>query len=96
MYKRQLVAQFPKSKFTADIYWELGAEAYNRKEYDRALDYFERLILDFPNSTQAMQAFYYKADSYFLKGDYAPAINTFKNFIANYPQDCLLYTSRCV
>jgi TolA-binding protein len=91
---KELVAQFPKSKFTADIYWELGAEAYNRKDYDRALDYFERLILDFPDSTQAMQAFYYKADSYFLKGDYAAAVNTFKNFIANYPQDALTKDSR--
>ncbi|MBK8575887.1 MAG: tetratricopeptide repeat protein [Elusimicrobia bacterium] len=91
---KDLVAQFPKSKFTADIYWELGAEAYNRKEYDRALDYFERLILDFPESTQAMQAFYYKADSYFLKGDFAAAVNTFKNFIANYPQEALTKDSR--
>jgi TolA-binding protein len=89
-----LVTAFPQSKFTADIYWELGAEAYNRKDYDRALDYFERLILDFPNSSQAMQAFYYKADSNFLKGNYTAAVNTFKNFIANYPQDALSMDSR--
>ncbi|MBL0059458.1 MAG: tetratricopeptide repeat protein [Elusimicrobia bacterium] len=91
---KELVAQFPKSKFTADIYWELGAEAYNRKDYDKALDYFQRLILDFPDSTQAMQSFYYKADSYFLKGEYAAAVNTFKNFIVNYPQDVLTKDSR--
>jgi TolA-binding protein len=91
---KELVAQFPRSKFTADIYWELGAEAYNRKDYDRALEYFQRLILDFPDSTQAMQAFYYKADSYFLKADYPAAINTFKNFITNYPQDAMTKDSR--
>lgn len=86
--------QFPQSKFTADIYWELGAEAYNRKNYDRALDYFERLILDFPNSSQALQAYYYKADSYFLKGDFPNAVMNFKNFVLNYPQDALTKDSR--
>lgn len=91
---KALVAQFPQSKFTADIYWELGAEAYNRKDYDRALDYFQRLILDFPNSTQALQAYYYKADASFLKGDYASAVTNFKNFIVNYPQDALAKDSR--
>jgi TolA-binding protein len=72
----------------------LGAEAYNRKDYDRALDYFERLILDFPDTTQATQAFYYKADSYFFKGDFPAAVNAFKNFIANYPQEAMTRDAR--
>lgn len=91
---KAMIAQFPQSKFTADIYWELGAEAYNRKDYDKALDYFQRLILDFPNSTQALQAYYYKADSSFLKGDYEAAVTNFKNFIVSYPQDAFAKDSR--
>ncbi len=91
---KALVSAFPKSKFTADIYWELGAEAYNRKDYDRALDYFERLVLDFPDTTQATQAFYYKADSYFLKGDFTASANAFKNFITNFPQEALTRDAR--
>ncbi|MFH1378808.1 MAG: tetratricopeptide repeat protein [bacterium] len=91
---KELTAQFPTSKFSADIFWELGAESYNRKEYNRALDYFERIILDFPNSSQAKQAFYYKADTYFMMGDYRPAISNFKNFILNYSEDALVSQSR--
>ena len=91
---KNLAAQFPKSKFTADIYWEQGADAYNNKEYDKALDFFQRLILDFPDSSQALQAYYYKADSYFLKGDFAAAAVNFKNFIVNYPQDPLANDGR--
>jgi len=89
-----MMEKFPQSQFTADIYWELGAEAYNRKEYDKALDYFQRLILHFPEGHQTPQAFYYKADCYFLKGDFKSAVNTFKNFIINYPQDPLVQDSR--
>ncbi len=91
---KQLAAQFPQSKFTSDIYWELGAEAFNQKNYDRALDYFQRLILDFPNSSQMLQAFYYKADSYFLKGEYKSAVENFKNFLVNYSQDPLAKDAR--
>jgi TolA-binding protein len=91
---RELTAQFPQSKFTADIYWELGAEAYNRKEYDKALEYFQKLILDFPGTSQALQAYYYKADAHFLKGDYKAALTHFKNFVINYPQDPLANDSR--
>lgn len=85
----RLMEQFPKSKFNADIFWELGAEAYNRKDYDKALDYFQRLVLDFPDSTQALQAYYYKADAYYLKGDYSSAVTAYRNFLVNYPQDTL-------
>lgn len=91
---KDVAAQFPRSKFTADIYWELGAEAFNRKDYDKALGYFERLIMDFPNSSQSLQAYYYKADSYFLKGEYANAVTNFKNFLINYPQDTLAKDAR--
>jgi TolA-binding protein len=91
---KDVAAQFPRSKFTADIYWELGAEAFNRKDYDKALGYFERLIMDFPNSSQSLQAYYYKSDSYFLKGEYANAVTNFKNFLVNYPQDTLAKDAR--
>lgn len=91
---KELTSQFPQSKFSADIYWELGAESYNRKEYDRALDYFERIILDFPDTSQAKQAFFYKADTYFMKGDFKPAISNYKNFIINYPEDTLVTQCR--
>lgn len=91
---KELTAQFPQSKFSADIFWELGAESYNRKEYDKALDYFERVILDFPDTTQARQAFFYKADTYFMKGDYRPAITNFKNFILSYPEEAVVTQAR--
>ncbi|MBD3272536.1 MAG: tetratricopeptide repeat protein, partial [Elusimicrobia bacterium] len=91
---KELMVKFPASKFSADIFWELGAENFNRKNYDRALDYFERIILDFPESSQAKQAFFYKADAYFLSGEYRPAINNFKNYIINYPEEPLIVQAR--
>ncbi|MFH1282210.1 MAG: tetratricopeptide repeat protein [bacterium] len=90
----RMTEAFPKSKFTSDIFWELGAEAFNQKKYDKALEYFEKIILDFPESSQAQQAFYYKAESYFMSGEYEAAMNNYKNFIQNYPDDKLVGQSR--
>ena len=85
----KLIAHFPKSRFAADTYWKLGAEAFNRKNYPLARKYFEKIILDFPESTSAAQAFYYQAECYYLQEKYPEAVNAYENFILNFPEDKL-------
>jgi len=86
----KLIEQFPKSRFAADTYWKLGAEAFNHKNYSLAQRYFQKLILDFPESTSASQAFYYQGECYYLQEKYAEAVNAYENFILNFPQDRLV------
>ncbi|MCG3205860.1 MAG: Outer membrane protein assembly factor BamD [Elusimicrobia bacterium] len=80
-----LTDKFPKSKLTADIYWQSGADAFNNKQYKQALEFFRKLVGDFPDAQQVGQAYYYMAESHFTLEEYPNAVTAYKNFILNFP-----------
>jgi TolA-binding protein len=82
-----LTEKYPKSKLTAEIYWQSGADAYNQKQYKQALDYFRKLVGEFPEAQQVGQAYYYMGESYFNLEQYKDAATTYKNFTANFPDN---------
>ena len=86
----KLIEQFPKSRFAADTYWKLGAEAFNRKNYPLAQRYFQKVVLNFPESTSAAQAFYYQAECYYLQEKYFEAVSAYEGFVLNFPEDRLV------
>jgi len=86
----KLIEAFPKSRFAADTYWKLGAEAFNGKKYSLAQKYFQKVVLNFPESTSAPRAFYYLAECYYLQGQYGEAVNAYENFVLNFPEDRLV------
>lgn len=81
-----LAEKFPKSKLTADIYWQLGAEAYNEKKYKPALQFFQKLVSEFPESQQVGQAYYYMAESHFNLEEFPKAMTAYKNYVINFPK----------
>ena len=80
-----LTDKFPKSKLTADIFWQSGADAFNAKQYKQALEFFRKLVGDFPDAQQVGQAYYYMAESHFALEEYANAVTAYKNFVLNFP-----------
>lgn len=86
----KLIDQFANSRFAADTYWKLGAEAFNKKNYALAQRYFQKVILNFPESTSAAQAFYYQAECYYVQEKYGEAVSAYENFILNFPGDRLI------
>ena len=76
-----------KSKVLADLYWEKGAKAYNEKKYEEALTYFEKVLIDFPASSLAAQAAFYRAESLYLLERFDVAGAAYKNFLAQFPND---------
>src|SRR5205807_198854 len=52
-----------KSGVLADMYWENGAKAFNAKDYAKAQQYFQKILLDFPSSNVAPRAYFYRAES---------------------------------
>jgi TolA-binding protein len=76
-----------KTQVLADLYWEKGANAYNKKDYDNALGYFEKILIDFPASPLAPQAAYYRAESLYLQEKYGEATAAYKNFLTQFPND---------
>lgn len=82
-----------KSQVLADLYWQKGAKAYNEKNYKLALGYFEKILIEFPASSLAAQASFYRAESFFLENKYEEAISSYKNFLAQFPNDAQSPTS---
>ena len=74
-----------KSQVLADLYWEKGAKIYNEKKYEEALTYFEKILIDFPASSLASQAAFYRAESLYLMERNEEAGAAYRNFIAQYP-----------
>jgi TolA-binding protein len=81
-----LTEKYPKSKLNADIYWQMGAEAFNANQYKQALQYFQRLVGEFPEAKQVEQAYYYMAESYFNLEEYKKAVTAYKNYVLNFPK----------
>ncbi|MCB4756859.1 MAG: tetratricopeptide repeat protein [Elusimicrobia bacterium] len=82
----ELTEKYPKSKLTADIYWQLGAEAFNEKQYKQSLEYFQKLVGEFPEAEQVSQAYYYMAEAHFNLEEYPKAVTAYKNYILNFPK----------
>ncbi|OVE78255.1 hypothetical protein BVX98_00875 [bacterium F11] len=89
----QLTQGQKKSQALADLYWEKGANEYNEKEYESALIYFEKILIDFPASSLAAQAAFYRAESLYLMEYYDVAGAAYKNFLAQFPNDGSASTS---
>lgn len=83
----QLTQGQAKSMVLADLYWEKGAKAFNAKEYDTALGYFEKILIDFPASSLAAQAAFYRGEVLYVKERFEEAAAAYKNFLAQYPDD---------
>jgi tetratricopeptide (TPR) repeat protein len=83
----QLTQGQAKSQVLADLYWEKGAKAFNAKDYPTALGYFEKILIEFPASSLAAQAAYYRAESLYLQEKYPEASAAYKNFLGQYPND---------
>lgn len=76
-----------KSQVLADLYWEKGAKAYNDKKFGEALGYFENIMIDFPASSLASQAAFYRAESLYLLERFDEAGAAYKNFLVQFPSD---------
>ena len=83
----QLTKGQAKSQVLADLYWDKGAKAYNDKDYKNALGYFEKILIEFPASSTAAQAAFYRAESFFSLQKNDEAASAYKNFLAQFPND---------
>jgi tol-pal system protein YbgF len=81
-----LTEKFPTSKLTADIYWQLGADAFNEKQYKQALQYFQKLVGEFPEAQQVAQAYFYMAECHFNLQEFPKAVTAYKNYVLNFPK----------
>ncbi len=60
-----------------------GVEAFNSGDYEKAKQYFERLLAEYPSSPYTLKAAYYLGYIAFKEGNYAKAYEIFKNLCEN-------------
>ncbi len=73
------------AKDTPEAQFEWAMGFYNRKEWDRAIEEFEKLPDVFPNSRLAAEGVYYAGLSQETKGDLAKAADAFQKLVDHYP-----------
>ncbi|MBL8023252.1 MAG: tetratricopeptide repeat protein [Elusimicrobia bacterium] len=74
-----------KTPVLADVYWREGAKNFNEKNYDAARNNFQKILYEFPSSSWASQASYYRAESLFLQENYKDAVASYESFLQGFP-----------
>ncbi|MBK8576080.1 MAG: tetratricopeptide repeat protein [Elusimicrobia bacterium] len=74
-----------KTPVLADVYWREGAKLFNNKEYDAARDNFQKILYEFPSSSWASQASFYRAESLFLQENFKEAAVAYETFLQGFP-----------
>lgn len=74
-----------KSPVLADVYWREGAKNFNDKNYEAARENFQKILYEFPTSSWASQASFYRAESLFLQENYKDAVASYESFLQGFP-----------
>jgi TolA-binding protein len=76
-----------KSPVLADIYWTEGAKQYNEKNYAAARENFQKILYEFPSSSWAAQASFYRAETLFFEEKYLEAVGAYDGFLQGFPDN---------
>ncbi len=73
------------AKDTPELQLDWAISFFNQKDWDRAIDEFEKLVNTFPTSRLAAEAVYYEGLCWEQKGDLAKAAETYQKLVDRYP-----------
>lgn len=81
------VNRYPGENLAGEAYWQLGVRSFERGEYIKAINNFQKVIVDYPHVSSAKLASYYLGEAYYALKKFAEAIKAFQNFVSGYPED---------
>ncbi len=75
-------------------------EFYNKKEYQKAIPFFEEIIGFYKGNKKAEDLYYYYSMCFYESGEYLIAAYNLKNFVNSYPnspkaEECLFLNAMC-
>ena len=73
------------AKDTPEEQYDWAMSFYNRKEWDRAIEEFEKIPDNFPSSKLAAEGVFFVGKCWEAKGDIAKAADHYQNLIDHYP-----------
>lgn len=79
-----LASAFPKSKWLSDVYYLMGSRSLDAENYADALVNFEKVINDFPTSTQIPSSLYGAAWSHQKEKRYEKAEGYYQQLVTNH------------
>ncbi|MEI0477873.1 tetratricopeptide repeat protein [Brachyspira pulli] len=86
MYYTKIAALFPRTEYAEDALFRIAQSYYNEKNYNKALDYYNRVRLNNVYTLDA-EALLYIGLSYFKVGRYNDSYKALDNFISEYPSN---------
>ena len=86
MYYNKIATLFPRTKYEEDALFRIGQSYYNEKNYDRAIEYYNRVRYNNVDTLDA-EALLYIGLSYFKVGRYNDSYKTLDSFVSQYPNN---------
>jgi outer membrane protein assembly factor BamD len=74
----------PVAPKTAQEWFDAGIKYLNDKKYDKAVDAFQRIALEYATTRYAADAQFYLAETYFAERDYVSAASEYEFLTTNY------------
>ncbi|MCD6417198.1 tetratricopeptide repeat protein [bacterium] len=88
-YHDYLVMENPDSDLAAASLMGMAACFEEKSQYDRAIDFYYKVVKDYPSYFRADEAFASMARCYDVKGDVKKAEELYKQFLKKYPKSPL-------
>ncbi len=70
----------------SSVIYEKGKKHFNKSSYDAAIREFYKLLDKYPLSSHAVEARFFIAESYFLKGDFRNSLASIDQMVTHFPQ----------
>lgn len=70
----------------SSVIHEKGKKYFNKSSYDAAIREFYKLLEQYPLSRHAVEAHFFIAESYFLKGDFRNSLSAIDQMVTHFPQ----------
>lgn len=80
------LAEYPNSDLAPNARYWLGESYYGRKDFQKAIDAYDRVELDYPSSEKVPAAILKKGYAYLALKDRKRASSAFKQVVASYPK----------
>ena len=80
------VTRYPNHPIVAHIRWQIGVEAYQKRDFERANNFFSGYAADFPKSPYAPDSLFYLGEALSGLDDFQGAVAAYRRFLALYPR----------
>jgi len=87
---KEFIEKFQASELAAEAQFNLGIEAYEKEEYDKAIEEFRKVVVDFPECGTAPDAQANIVECYKKKEEYRDVITEAEKFIGYFPDNLMV------